>query len=346
MTIGIGGTVNRPGYDENGNYLGALGPQTGHYQLPDGSWAVDNSAYWQKMGYAPGQTAFTTGQYQPYGGYKSDEYAAWANDKANQYRQASGQPLTQTTPVTSAPDPFRDFMARPGVSDVLGPYMPNAAPGSAMAGTQAADPFAGFRTEQLDPNRAFITGAGISELLNPYMQQVRDQTMSDIERQRLLAQTQTDDAARAAKAFGGDRHGVANALTNDAFARASAQQYAGLNAQGFNTAAQLAGQNANNYLQGRGQDIGQNMGFMGGALQQRGQDIGYNLGQTANQLQAYQTAGSLLNQSGMMDWLSLNQAANATGALPSSQSSTQQDGGSSWNNIIGGLFTGLGLLRG
>ena len=328
MTIGIGpsGTFNRPGYDQWGNFTGSnqdLVNSGSYYYDKDGALVANNSGAWQSAGYAPGQTAFTNGNYRPGGGW-GGQTGTWGGGAP----QPGANPLTPggngSALLTNGQEAFNN--------------------GSTGAGGQ--DPFAAFRTEQLDPNRAFIGGAGISELLNPYMQQVRDQTMMDTERQRRLAQMTTDDAANRARAFGDDRHGVANALTNDAFARAAAQQYAGLNAQGFNTAAQLAGQNAQNYMTGRGQDIGQNIGFMGGALQQRQQDIGYGLGQTANQLGAYQTAGSLLNQSGLMDWLSVNQGANATGSLPSNQASTTQDGGSNWNNIIGGLFTGLGLLRG
>lgn len=249
------------------------------------------------------------------------------------------------------------------------PYVP--------PGPDPNDPFSGFRVEPMDPRfsqtqAAQVTPGGIAGLMNPYLQSVRDQTMTDIERQRQLAQMTTDDQANAAKAFGQTRHGVANALTNDAFARQSAQAYANLNAQGFNAASGLATQNAGlaqqaglsnaaNYMSGRGQDITQNQAFMNNALaqrgqdigqdqfnanlglQQRGQDIGWNLGQMGQQLNAYNVAGGLLNSSGNMDWNSLNQANTAT-SQPG-QSSTTTPGADPWNTLVGGLITGWGLTR-
>ena len=75
MTIGIGptGAFNRPGYDQWGNFTGSnqdLVNSGSYYYDKDGALVANNSAYWQSQGYAPGQTAFTTGNYQPYGGYR------------------------------------------------------------------------------------------------------------------------------------------------------------------------------------------------------------------------------------------------------------------------------------
>ena len=237
----------------------------------------------------------------------------------------------------SAPNPPTLPEAGPG-----GQQVPFGGGGSTSSGG-SADPFSGFRVEQVDPNRGFITPGGISDLLNPYQQQVRDQTLQDIERQRQLAQMTTDDQALAAKAFGGNRHGVANALTNDAFAREAGRQYANLNQQGWNTAATLNQANAGNYLAGRSQDISQNQGFMQGALTQRQQDTGYSMGQTSNLINAFQVGNNLLNSSGNMDWNSLTNASNAVNGTQN-QATQTQDGGSMWNNLFGNLITGIGLV--
>ena len=337
--ISIG--ANAAGYADAGaidQYQGALGANTGHRAMGDGSYEVDNSGWWANQ---PRQA-------QPFSG---GQYSGWQNTVARQRGQlppAGGVP----PPDMGTINPGSGYRNGPG-----GTTMPQVLPGVA----NPADPFSGFR---VGPADAQITAGGISGLMNPFLQSVRDQTMTDIERQRVLAQTGTDDAARAARAFGGDRHGVANALTNDAFARQAAQQYAGLNAAGYNAAAGLATQNAANNLTARGQDIGQNQGFMGGALSQRAQDIGYGLGQQGNllqqrgqdmnynlgmagqQLNAYNVANSLMNSSGLMDWLSVNQGSNAAGGGSNTTQTNTTPGADPWNSLIGGLLTGWSLTRG
>ena len=89
----------------------------------------------------------------------------------------------------------------------------------AMAGTQAA---AGA------PN--------VAQFANPYSQMVTGQALSDLERQRQMAVNQTGAQAGQAGAFGGSRHGVAEGLTNEAFAREGARTFGNLQHQGFNTA--------------------------------------------------------------------------------------------------------------
>ena len=103
--------------------------------------------------------------------------------------------------------------------------------------------------------------------------------------------------------------------------------------------------NANLGLQQRGQDIGQNQFNANLGLQQRGQDMDYNLGLGGMQLNAYNVANSMLTSSGMMDWMSVNQGANAVNGT-NNQSTTTQPGGNWWNDALGGLFTGWALTRG
>lgn len=83
-------------------------------------------------------------------------------------------------------------------------------------------------------------GPNINQFMNPYTGMVTATTLQDLERQR---QMQTNDIgynATRANAFGGSRHGVAEALTNEAFARQGANTFANLNQQGFNTALSAA----------------------------------------------------------------------------------------------------------
>jgi hypothetical protein len=109
--------------------------------------------------------------------------------------------------------------------------------------------------------------------------------MADIERQRLMQQQQTAAQAQAAGAFGGSRQGVAQALTNEAFARQAAQTSANLRQQGFGQATGLAQADLNRQMQA--QQLNQAAGLQGaqfrlGAQSQLGGMgmTGYNLAQT------------------------------------------------------------------
>ena len=61
----------------------------------------------------------------------------------------------------------------------------------------------------------------MSQYMNPYEDQVVGQTMSDLERARQIQQNQADYAMGRAGAFGGSRHGIAQAEDNRSKARCS-----------------------------------------------------------------------------------------------------------------------------
>jgi hypothetical protein len=69
-----------------------------------------------------------------------------------------------------------------------------------------------------------------------YQNAVLNQTAADIERQRQITQNAGAAAAAAAGAFGGSRHGVADAETNRAYGDTFARTAADLRLQGYNTA--------------------------------------------------------------------------------------------------------------
>lgn len=89
---------------------------------------------------------------------------------------------------------------------------------------------------------AQTTQADIDRFYNPYTTQVIDQSMADIERNRLMQANQAAAQAQAAGAFGGSR----GALMEAEIARNALEQQARtggqLRQQGFTTAAQLAQQ--------------------------------------------------------------------------------------------------------
>jgi hypothetical protein len=115
---------------------------------------------------------------------------------------------------------------------------------------------------------------------NPFTQQVTDRSIADLQRSQAMATNTLDAQAGAAGAFGGSRHGVAQGMVGQDYAKQIADTTAGLNMQGFNSAlgaaqqgqqTQLAGAaqlgNLSNLGFGFGQQIGQQQSQQG-ALQQ------------------------------------------------------------------------------
>lgn len=76
--------------------------------------------------------------------------------------------------------------------------------------------------------------------MNPYTSAVVDTTMADLNRGRQMAIQQVGDQAAAARAFGGSRHGIAEAETNRAFADQAARTAAGLRQDAFTNAQGMA----------------------------------------------------------------------------------------------------------
>ena len=90
---------------------------------------------------------------------------------------------------------------------------------------------------------------GIQQYFNPYEQRVVDLSLADLERQRMMQMAQMGAQASAAGAFGGSRQGVAQALTNEAFANQGGQLAAQLRQQGFTTALGASQQDVANQMQ-------------------------------------------------------------------------------------------------
>lgn len=97
--------------------------------------------------------------------------------------------------------------------DASGNYLPGFAP------VQAAG--SGYTAAQMDAVRDVaarqLADTDLTPYMNPYTDAVIDQTAQDMERARLIQQNAANDAMMRAGAFGGSRHGVANAETNRAF---------------------------------------------------------------------------------------------------------------------------------
>lgn len=101
-------------------------------------------------------------------------------------------------------------------------------------------------------------GARTAANMNPFQQQVTNRTMQDMERQRQMAMNNMGAAATRANAFGGARHGVAEAQTNAEYGRAFGDMAANLNMQNFGNAQNLSMQQGQQMagLAGQGFDMG------------------------------------------------------------------------------------------
>lgn len=133
------------------------------------------------------------------------------------------------------------------------PFTGLNADGSAMAGFGAGSASGGGYTADQAAAARDVTagqfgGMDISPYLNPYTSQVVDQTAADMERARLIEQNQADDAMQAAGAFGGSRHGIANAETNRNFYDRLGATTGALRNQGYQNAQQAAFQDIANRM--------------------------------------------------------------------------------------------------
>jgi len=146
-------------------------------------------------------------------------------------------PTPMPTPVTPMPTPMPSPGVLPSIlTSMLNPVRPSpVTPSPTTAPTpQTPQPFSaprGFNVNQaaasglqdaLGGTRRAIGNTGM------FTNYVTDRTLADLERQRQMQQNQIGAQASSAGAYGGSRHGVAEALTNEAFARQGADTFGNL----------------------------------------------------------------------------------------------------------------------
>jgi hypothetical protein len=131
--------------------------------------------------------------------------------------------------------------------DVKTAYLQNLQQARNVAAALPAREFAGFNplyqageAQLTNLGLTPFTGEEIAAFQNPYEQMVVQNTLQDIEDQRRMGQLAEAQRATAARAFGGSRQGVQQALTNQAALRQAATAAANLRQQGFGEAARLA----------------------------------------------------------------------------------------------------------
>lgn len=98
-------------------------------------------------------------------------------------------------------------------------------------------------------NAGSILDRDVGAYMNPFLKNVAANAMSDLERTRAIQMMQGADAAKAAGAFGGSRHGVADAETNRNFYDVAGKTLTNLYSTGYDNALGLAGQDLARDLQ-------------------------------------------------------------------------------------------------
>lgn len=112
---------------------------------------------------------------------------------------------------------------------------PNNAILDAMQGTRG---LMNFAPDSVQAGQ--LRDTNLDPYMNPYISSVIDAALADIERSRATATAGNQGAATMAKAYGGSRHGVVDALTNEAAIREAGSTSAGLRASGFDSARTAA----------------------------------------------------------------------------------------------------------
>jgi len=174
-------------------------------------------------------------------------------------------------------------------------------------------------------------GAATAANMNPFQGMVTQRTLGDLERQRQMQMNDIGASAQAAGAFGGSRHGVAEAETNRGFADQFADTAAQMNMANFNNAQNMAmnqGQMAGN-LAGQGFDMGNtitNQQMQQGTMQQ------------AMQQALFDQAQGMFGQYAGQPGTSLQYPLAAIGGVPQPQSQTTSQ--------KPGLFNFLSLAMG
>ena len=248
-------------------------------------------------------------------------------DAMNQYN-ISPEMVAEAAQIT--PDQVRERMSAAGsMSDlpIVEPEVtaPVAAAPAGPAPTSMFDTaldymkFAAEGTKGLtdytptDVTAGTLPQVDISQYMNPYTQEVIDKSLADLERNRLMQQQTQAAQASAAGAFGGSRQGVAQALTNEAFARQAGQMASQLRQTGYTQAQQLAGTDLERQMQA--DLVNQAAGLQGAQFQLGAQSQLGGMGLTGFNLAQQQYDQFMANEAmkqAMQNQLYAQQAGQAT----------------------------------
>lgn len=159
------------------------------------------------------------------------------NPTAPNVMQQSATALTDATQAATAGTQYQPMnVAADQVSTSMGTQQVGTEMGSRM--TEAGDVTAGQ-----------LAGTDLGAYTNPYESQVVQQSMADLDRARQIQQMQQNARMGAAGAFGGSRHGIAQAESNRAFYDRAGAMAGQLRQQGFQNAQQMAQQDLQRQMQ-------------------------------------------------------------------------------------------------
>lgn len=142
----------------------------------------------------------------------------------------------------------------------------SATPFEQAAGAQTGAIVGTADAMQYAPSQVAATDASqyIGQYMNPYENQVVQQSLQDIGQAQQMGLNQLDAQASAAGAFGGSRHGVADAQTRLGYGKQATNMVGGLRQAGFNTALNAAQQQAQRGM--TAQQLNQAAGLQGANL--------------------------------------------------------------------------------
>ena len=130
------------------------------------------------------------------------------------------------------------------------PVSPNVMGQAAQAQTAATvGTGAGMMYQPMSVEAGTLAETDLTQYQNPYESQVVQQTMSDLDRARQIQQMEQGAKMTAAGAFGGSRHGIAQAESNRAFYDRAGALAGQMRQQGFQNAQQMAQQDLQRQMQ-------------------------------------------------------------------------------------------------
>ena len=191
-----------------------------------------------------------------------------------------------------------------------------------------------------------LAQTSLDPYMNPYTQNVLQTSLDTLNQQRLMGLNQASDAAIKARAFGGSRQAIQEAVVNAAAQQQAGQLAAQLMSQNF-AQAQAAAQ-GDIQRQMAAQQLNQAAGLQGAGLGITGaQALGGLAG--AGQQNFLQGAASALAAQEAIQAQQLNLPIQALGLTPYGGTSTQTSSGGSGSPLLTGLgaaSTGIGILSG
>lgn len=190
----------------------------------------------------------------PYQPYTGDRFAGFTPDQLESFnlaRQAAGAGTGELDAASQATNLLTQFNA-PQVNYQNADTYTTGDPRSVSGSLLNPNTLSGLQYQPQQVTAQQVTAGNTSDRMgayrDPYEQQVVDTSLADIDRLRREAEAGTEAAAAKAGAFGGSRHGVAQALTNREFANTAASTAAQLRSAGFRTAAELGAGDVNRAL--------------------------------------------------------------------------------------------------